>query len=163
VSPEKQRKGKLLTIVLTYIGVLFIISLVISIKSMDSGEVKPAQVCAYARRFISDDSLAKMSASFDCSKFTQFVFHKFYVDIPRSSAQQFATYAVDKNKKKQGDLVFFSTDKKKIGLVGIYLGNNHFIYKPAAGEQAKIENINNEPWRERYQGSGSVIDKKADE
>jgi hypothetical protein len=163
VKPNEPRKNRLLLIVLLYIIGLFIISLIISVSRMNSDEVNPSQVCKYARKFLTNDSLISLGKSFDCSKYTQVVYKKFSIEIPRSSAQQFAAYAVDNNKKKAGDLVFFSTESKKVGHVGIYLGNNHFIHAPEKGQYVKIEKMTDDNWIGRYVGSGSVIGQKEEE
>jgi hypothetical protein len=162
VKPNPPRKSRLLLIVLSYIVGLFVLSLVISISSMNSGVIKPSQVCVYARKFLTDDSLSSLGKTIDCSKYTQIVYKKFKIEIPRSSAQQFSTFAVDKNKLRAGDLVFFSTESKKVGHVGIYLGNNHFIHSPGNGENVKIDDLKDEYWNEHYVGSGCVIGHKED-
>jgi len=157
VKPNQPGKSRLLIIVLAYIIGLFVISLIISVSRMNSGETNPSQVCKYARKFMTDDSLSNLGKTIDCSKFTQLVYRKFDLEIPRSSAQQYAAFVVDDNKRKAGDLVFFSTDSKKVGHVGIYLGNNHFIHSPGQGHLVRIEKITDTNWSDRYVGSGSVI------
>lgn len=65
----------------------------------------------------------------DCSSFTQGVYKKFGIDLPRTSRQQ-ATYGepVRFNELIIGDLMFFSTRKDKvINHVGIYMGDGYWI------------------------------------
>jgi LysM repeat protein len=65
----------------------------------------------------------------DCSGWTQAVFKKFGVVLPRTSAQQATTGKPVPFKDLQlGDLMFFSTRADhKITHVGIYMGNDYWI------------------------------------
>src|SRR3954465_13733719 len=65
----------------------------------------------------------------DCSGWTQFVFKKFGIQLPRTSAQQATTGTPVKfNDLLIGDLMFFSTRADhKITHVGIYMGDNYWI------------------------------------
>ena len=68
-------------------------------------------------------------SGFDCSGFTQYVFAKNGVSLPRVSRDQYKVgTAVSFSNLKQGDLVFFSLAKNGvIDHVGIYTGNGQFI------------------------------------
>lgn len=65
----------------------------------------------------------------DCSGWAQFIFKKFGIDLPRTSAEQSKTGSpVTFNELQLGDLMFFSTRADKtITHVGIYLGNDFWI------------------------------------
>jgi peptidoglycan DL-endopeptidase LytE len=67
--------------------------------------------------------------STDCSGFTQHVFKKFGVNLPRVSRDQAKTGTPVKFENLQiGDLMFFSTRADKvITHVGIYLGNDYWL------------------------------------
>lgn len=73
----------------------------------------------------------------DCSGWVQYIYKKFGVNLPRTSAQQAATGKPVKFQDLQtGDLMFFSTRAdKKITHVGIYMGKE---------TQAWISNLNAE-------------------
>jgi cell wall-associated NlpC family hydrolase len=69
---------------------------------------------------------AGQTRNFDCSSFTQYVFKKNGINIPRSSKQQVKLgHFVAKSQLKKGDLVFFSVPGKPgvINHVAIYAGN----------------------------------------
>jgi cell wall-associated NlpC family hydrolase len=69
-------------------------------------------------------------AGFDCSGFTQYVFRKAGISIPRTaSAQQNAATPV--SSPKPGDLVFFGSPAWH---VGIYTGNGKMIDSPRSGK-----------------------------
>lgn len=68
----------------------------------------------------------------DCSGYTQYIFKKVGINIPRTALSQskIGKY-VSPSEYKKGDLLFFLTDKKRgipVTHVGIYLDNNKFIH-----------------------------------
>jgi cell wall-associated NlpC family hydrolase len=68
-------------------------------------------------------------AGFDCSGFTQYVFNKVGIHIPRTSqAQQQAVRRV--SSPRPGDLVFFGSPAYH---VGIYAGNHKLWDSPHTG------------------------------
>ena len=68
----------------------------------------------------------------DCSGLTTQLYKSVYgKNLPRSSKdQKNACKTVSKRNLREGDLLFFSTDrsKKRVGHVGIYLKNGKFIH-----------------------------------
>jgi len=80
--------------------------------------------------------------AFDCSGFTKYVFKENGVTIPRYSGNQAKVgIKVSYNELKEGDLVFFNTEKKykkKVNHVGIYMGNNKFIHASSAKKKVVI-------------------------
>lgn len=69
--------------------------------------------------------------AFDCSSFTQYIFGKNGVKLPRvSSTQATKGKKVTKGHLKKGDLVFFKTRRtgSKIGHVGVYVGNGKILH-----------------------------------
>jgi hypothetical protein len=65
----------------------------------------------------------------DCSGWTQYIFKKFGITLPRTSAAQATTGKPVKFQDLQvGDLMFFSTrPDHKISHVGIYMGDDYWI------------------------------------
>ncbi|MEA4901951.1 C40 family peptidase [Desulfitobacterium sp.] len=68
-------------------------------------------------------------SGFDCSGFTQYVFAKNGVSLPRVSRDQYNKgTSVAFNALRPGDLIFFNLSSGgKISHVAIYIGNNQFI------------------------------------
>jgi len=69
---------------------------------------------------------------FDCSGYTQYIYKKVGINLPRTALEQSKVgVRVGLDKIKRGDLLFFLTDKSRkipITHVGIYLGNGKFIH-----------------------------------
>ncbi|WP_052476243.1 C40 family peptidase [Cohnella kolymensis] len=74
--------------------------------------------------------------AFDCSSFTQYIFKKNGIVLPRTSSQQ-STKGVKIAKKDLaiGDLVFFKDPGRsgKIGHVAVYAGNNKILHTGGKG------------------------------
>jgi lipoprotein Spr len=72
------------------------------------------------------------TSSFDCSSFTQYIYGKYGVKLPRvSSSQATKGTKVTKAHLKRGDLVFFKSPKRTgnhIGHVAVYLGHNQIMH-----------------------------------
>lgn len=84
----------------------------------------------------------------DCSGLTSQLYKSVYrKQLPRSSREQKeASKTVAKRNLKEGDLVFFSTDRsrKKVSHVGVYLKNGKFIH--ASTSLGVIINSLDEPY-----------------
>ncbi len=96
------------------------------------------------------------SDGFDCSGFTQYVAAHFGGHLPHSSSEQYSYgISIEKEDLQSGDLVFFeaSDDSKKIGHVGIYVGNGKFIHAPQAGGCVEISNMSNVYFDQYYYGA----------
>lgn len=80
---------------------------------------------------------------YDCSGFTMYVMNKMGVDLPHGAiAQSGMGSQVSKSALKEGDLVFFKTDEKRIGHVGIYIGGGRFIHASSGKGEVMISNLN---------------------
>jgi len=96
---------------------------------------------------------------FDCSSFTQYVYGKNGIDLPRTSKKQSkkGSYVAKKNLRK-GDLVFFSTSssKGKVAHVAIYAGNGKILHtygKPGV----TYSDLNSKWWKSHYITARRVI------
>ena len=82
---------------------------------------------------------------FDCSGFTQKVFCKAGIKIPRNSrAQAKVGEYISYKKLKRGDMVFFATNKKnpkRVTHVGIYLSHGQFIHASSGGKKVIISSL----------------------
>jgi cell wall-associated NlpC family hydrolase len=93
----------------------------------------------------------------DCSGFVQMVFLKVYdKKLPRTTKQQYEFCSkVNKNRLKEGDLVFFETGGKGISHVGIFLKDGRFAH--ASSSKGVIVNGLEEAYYDKaYRGGGRV-------
>lgn len=97
------------------------------------------------------------ATGFDCSGLTQFAYGQGAgVDLPRTAAAQYdAAVKISKAEASKGDLVFFSTRGRKIGHVGIYLGDNKFIHAPSSGKRIETAELAGY-WGKRLVGFGRI-------
>jgi cell wall-associated NlpC family hydrolase len=69
----------------------------------------------------------------DCSGFVQYIYHQANIDLPRSSSEQaqagkVVTRTLNFARLLPGDLLFFGQGDRRIGHVGIYLGDGKMIH-----------------------------------
>jgi cell wall-associated NlpC family hydrolase len=65
---------------------------------------------------------------------------------------------IDTKDLKPGDLVFYNTLRKSFSHVGIYLGDNKFIHSPSAGGKVRIESMDINYWKKRFNGARRIND-----
>jgi lipoprotein Spr len=94
------------------------------------------------------------TSSFDCSSFTQYLFRKYGVNLPRTANQQSrAGRYVSRGQLKPGDLVFFYSP---VHHVAIYIGNGKILHtfgKPGV----TITNLNSGWWNSHYATARRVL------
>ncbi|GGF89918.1 C40 family peptidase [Paenibacillus abyssi] len=98
--------------------------------------------------------------AFDCSSFTQYIYKKNGIKLPRTSkAQATKGYKVLKGNLKKGDLVFFKVPSRtgnSIGHVGVYAGNNMMLHTFGAGG-VKFTSLDTPHWKKNYVTARRVI------
>jgi cell wall-associated NlpC family hydrolase len=93
------------------------------------------------------------TAGFDCSGFTQFVFARFNLPLPRETRDQYRHgQAVSKHEARPGDLVFFSTVARGASHVGIVVDGDRFVHAPSSTGVVRVESMESRYWRERFIG-----------
>lgn len=97
------------------------------------------------------------SGRFDCSSFTQYLFGKYGVDLPRTArAQAKRGNSVSRKSLRRGDLLFFYVPgrfktNKTVGHVGIYIGDYKMIHSsPLPKDGVQITNINKAYWKRTF-------------
>jgi cell wall-associated NlpC family hydrolase len=81
---------------------------------------------------------------FDCSGYTQFVFARHGVKIPRTSRAQVAAGArvpVSLDALRPGDLVMFAERGRPISHVAIYAGNRRIIHSTRSGGGVRYDDL----------------------
>ncbi|MFC0272690.1 C40 family peptidase [Metabacillus herbersteinensis] len=110
------------------------------------------------------NAIPSQTKNFDCSSFTQYVYGLSGIPLPRNSRQQFQIgLEVPFNRLRKGDLLFFTTTKRKqkkgvakIGHVAIYLGGNKILHTYREGKKVKISDLENY-WKTVFIGAKRVI------
>lgn len=103
------------------------------------------------------------SRKFDCSSFTQYVYGKYGVTLPRVARNQAQKgKPVSRQALRKGDLVFFAVpgrfkSDKTMGHVGIYIGNGQMINTYSDKKGVHIANINKGYWADQYLSARRVI------
>jgi len=95
----------------------------------------------------------------DCSLFTLEVYRRFNrTMLPRTSSEQYLEgRVVPRTRLKYGDLVFYKTDRKQIGHVGIYVNKNEFIHASTT-RGVIISNMSEDYWSRRYIGARRILE-----
>jgi cell wall-associated NlpC family hydrolase len=98
------------------------------------------------------------TSGFDCSGFVSHVFHEgLGLYLPHSAKAMSKTGSpVERTALKPGDLVFFTTVRKTISHVGIYLGDNLFVHAPRRGGKIRIDDMDERYWTKRFRGARRV-------
>lgn len=96
-------------------------------------------------------------SGFDCSGFTQYVFARFGVRLPREVRDQFQFgTSVKLDDIAPGDLLFFSTTAPGTSHVGIAIGGDQFVHAPSAAGAVRIERSNARYWSQRFIGARRI-------
>lgn len=96
----------------------------------------------------------------DCSGFVRYIYRNVQIKLPRSSSLQaglgeVAARSMDFSKLKIGDLLFFRQEKRRIGHVGIYVGEGKMIHASSSRRSVIISNL-----RKAYYEDNFVVAKR---
>ena len=92
-------------------------------------------------------------AGFDCSGFTQWVFSRVGLRLPRETREQFqAGTHVPTGTQQAGDLIFFTTTARGASHVGIALGDDTFVHAPSSRGVVRVESLSVRYWSKRVVG-----------
>ncbi len=94
---------------------------------------------------------------FDCSGFTQYVFSKMNIDLPRQSTSQYQVGdAVSRDNLQAGDLVFFNTTGAGVSHVGVMVSSTQFAHA-STSKGVRIDNLSMDYYANRYVGAKRVM------
>jgi cell wall-associated NlpC family hydrolase len=98
--------------------------------------------------------------AFDCSGFTQAVFKKQGIRIPRTAEEQYRLgKSVDKSDLRAGDMVFFkNTYKRGISHVGIYIGDGQFVHASSGKHSVTVSNLSGAYYQQHWAGAKRLTD-----
>jgi cell wall-associated NlpC family hydrolase len=96
-------------------------------------------------------------SGFDCSGFTQYVFAKYGIALPRAVKDQFAAgRSVRLERIAPGDLMFFTTVAPGASHVGIALGGDEFVHAPSSTGVVRVEHLSSRYWSDRFVGARRI-------
>lgn len=148
------------------------------VKGLDAYALLGPQIVKYARSFEGtpykpevgkspEQDPANPPSSFDCSKFTSYVYRKFGKSIDSYSDTQYAGgVPVAKDDLMAGDLMFWNTNSSKItGHVGIYAGNGMVIHVSGAVKDTVYEPVSSASSSKymgarRYFAEGGIVNRR---
>jgi cell wall-associated NlpC family hydrolase len=92
-------------------------------------------------------------SGFDCSGFTQYVFARHGVALPREVRDQFKIgKKVKADDLLPGDLIFFTTTAPGASHVGIAIGGDAFVHAPSSTGVVRVERLGSRYWSPRFLG-----------
>lgn len=95
---------------------------------------------------------------FDCSGFTQWVFSRHTLVLPREVKDQFAVgEKVKRQDLRPGDLLFFATTSRQVSHVAIALDGDAFVHAPSTNGVVRVEHLSTEYWKKRFLGVRRVV------
>jgi cell wall-associated NlpC family hydrolase len=97
---------------------------------------------------------------FDCSGFTQYVFARNGVALPRDVRSQFQQgQSIKPGKLAAGDLLFFRTggvSSRGATHVAIAIDDDQFVHAPSSTGVVRVERLSAKYWKTRYLGARRV-------
>jgi peptidoglycan endopeptidase LytE len=78
----------------------------------------------------------------DCSGYVKKIYQFFNIELPRTAFEQsHVGMRVSRSELVEGDLLFFNT-RRKLGHVGIYIGNNEFVHASSRKRGVRVDSLN---------------------
>ena len=86
----------------------------------------------------------------DCSALVKKTYQLFNITLPRTAFEQsHVGLRIARGELIEGDLLFFNT-RRKLGHVGIYIGNNEFVHASSRKRGVRIDNLNTPYFDRRF-------------
>ena len=93
---------------------------------------------------------------FDCSGFTQYVFARHGIALPRAVREQFGIGQEVRDDVAPGDLLFFATTEPGASHVAISVGGDEFVHAPSSTGVVRVEHLSARYWSQRFIGARRV-------
>jgi cell wall-associated NlpC family hydrolase len=93
---------------------------------------------------------------FDCSGFTQYVFARHGVALPRAVREQYRIGEPVRDDLAPGDLLFFTTAEPGASHVAILVGGDEFVHAPSSTGVVRVEHLSASYWAQRFLGARRV-------
>jgi cell wall-associated NlpC family hydrolase len=93
---------------------------------------------------------------FDCSGFTQYVFARHGIALPRAVREQYTIGQEVRDDFAQGDLLFFTTAEPGASHVAISVGGDEFVHAPSSKGVVRVEHLSASYWAQRFLGARRI-------
>jgi cell wall-associated NlpC family hydrolase len=94
---------------------------------------------------------------FDCSGFTQYVFARHALQLPRETRDQFRVgESVRRLDVAPGDLLFFTTSAPGASHVAIAVNEDEFVHAPSSAGVVRVERLSSSYWSRRFLGARRI-------
>jgi cell wall-associated NlpC family hydrolase len=94
---------------------------------------------------------------FDCSGFTQYVFARHDLHLPRETRDQFRVgESIRRKEVAPGDLLFFTTSAPGASHVAIAVNDDEFVHAPSSTGVVRIERLSSTYWSRRFLGARRI-------
>lgn len=93
---------------------------------------------------------------FDCSGFTQYVFARHGIALPREVRDQYRAGEEVGDDLAPGDLLFFSTSEPGASHVAIAVGGDAFVHAPSSTGVVRVERLSSSYWSQRFVGARRI-------
>ncbi|MFA5370589.1 MAG: C40 family peptidase [Sideroxydans sp.] len=98
------------------------------------------------------------ASGFDCSGYVGHVYAQVLeIKLPRTSRQiSRVGTPLHPSELHPGDLVFYNTQGQPYSHVGLYIGEGKFVHSPKSGDRIRVERMELNYWKSRYNGARRV-------
>jgi len=125
---------------------------------------KQAEISHLAKKYLGGKYVwgGERPSGFDCSGYTQYIFNKIGINLPRTAYEQSKVGTEVQGSLQKGDLLFFNTDPSRgipVTHVGIYLENGKFIHA-ASKTKGIIISALTKHYQQTYLGAKRVLQSK---
>ena len=95
----------------------------------------------------------------DCSGLVRNVFKTTIgLELPRTTGDIARVGdKIERAELQPGDLVFFNTRRRPFSHVGLYVGDGQFLHAPSSGGEVRVEDMNKQYWRTRFNGARRLL------
>lgn len=130
-----------------------------SASALNGTAVSKSQIVTEAKKYIGTPYVwgGTTTKGFDCSGYTQYVFKRCGINLPRTTTEQYTvgTY-VAKSNLQPGDLVFLqNTYREGISHVGIYIGDGKMIHA-SSSKGVVISDLSGSYYLQHYYGARRI-------
>ena len=99
-------------------------------------------------------------SGFDCSGLVDYVYRDAAgIGLPRTAdaMESLDLPAVARDRLQPGDLVFFRGKGRRVGHVGIYVGEGRFVHAPNEGGTVRLDALDGAYWKDHYAGAKRAL------